>query len=292
MRTFLPRVMLAAVAATVVLPAVFTPAQAAPWSLSSSSSSSLGGSSLSSIFEELTDEEIVVDLPGYGEYRFPADLTLASLNPDNADPVDLFSAAVFAADYEDNADARQAALAALEQPQRAQVTAALTALHGEVAPPETASARAPIVVLGNGLNPDGSLHPNLENRLLAATELAKRRPGAPIVVSGGLLVGGYVEAHAMRDWLVEEGVAEGRILVEDRSFSTVSNARFTRELLPEATDVIVVTSRDHVHRAVVDFTLAFGPDAQVAGVGAPNDPPTALSGQRGIYLDVMKWYLG
>ena len=215
MRTFLPRVMLAAVAATVVLPAVFTPAQAAPWSLSSSSSSSLGGSSLSSIFEELTDEEIVVDLPGYGEYRFPADLTLASLNPDNADPVDLFSAAVFAADYEDNADARQAALAALQMVLALWLTAfganvigdvlmiaaaALTALHGEVALPETASARAPIVVLGNGLNPDGSLHPNLENRLLAATELAKRRPGAPIVVSGGPLVGGYVEAHAMRDW--------------------------------------------------------------------------------------------
>lgn len=85
---------------------------------------------------------------------------------------------------------------------------------------------------------------------------------------------------------------EERILVEDQSFSTVSNARFTRDLLPEAAEVIVVTSRDHVHRAVVDFTLAFGPDARVAGVGAPNDPPTVVPGTRGDYLDVMKWCLG
>lgn len=289
MRTFMPRVVLAAVAATVLLPSVVTPVQAAPWA---SSSSSLGGSSLSSVFEELTDEEIVVDLPGYGEYRFPADLTLASLDPDGASAADLLSAAVFAADYGDDADARQAALAALDQLRRAQVTAALAALHGDVAPPETVSAQAPIVVLGNGLNPDGSVHPNLKNRLAAAAQLAKQRPDAPIVVSGGPLVGGYVEAHAMRDWLAEQGVAEERILVEDRSFSTVSNARFTRALLPEATEVIVVTSRDHVHRAVVDFTLAFGPDAQVAGVGAPNDPPTTLSGLRGTYLDVLTWYLG
>lgn len=289
MRTFMSRVVLAAVTATVLLPSVVTPVQAAPWA---SSSSSLGGSSLSSVFEELTDEEIVVDLPGYGEYRFPADLTLASLDPDGASAADLLSAAVFAADYGDDADARQAALAALDQLRRAQVTAALAALHGDVAPPETVSAQAPIVVLGNGLNPDGSVHPNLKNRLAAAAQLAKQRPDAPIVVSGGPLVGGYVEAHAMRDWLAEQGVAEERILVEDRSFFTVSNARFTRALLPEATEVIVVTSRDHVHRAVVDFTLAFGPDAQVAGVGAPNDPPTTLPGLRGTYLDVLTWYLG
>lgn len=101
------------------------------------------------------------------------------------------------------ADARRAAVAALDEPRRAQATAALAALHGEVAPPETASAQAPIVVLGNGLNPDGSVHPNLENRLATATKLAEQRPEAQLVVSGGPLKGGHVESHVMRDWLVE-----------------------------------------------------------------------------------------
>lgn len=289
MRPLLSRCALVAAAAAVVLPAAVLPAQAAPWSLSSSS---VDGSSSSSVFEELADEEIVVDLPGYGQYRFPDDLASASLDPEGAGLADLFSAAVFAADYADDAEARQAALAALDASRRAQVTAALEAAHGEVAGPETVSAHAPIVVLGNGLNPDGSIHPNLENRLLAAAQLAEQRPDAPIVASGGPVRGGHVEAHAMRDWLVEQGVAEERVLVEDRALSTVDNARFTRALLPEATEVIVVTSENHIRRAVVDFTLAFGPDARVAGLGAPNDPPTALPSMRGIYLDAMTWYLG
>lgn len=80
------------------------------------------------------------------------------------------------------------------------------------------------------------------------------------------------------------------LLVEDRSRSTVDSASLTRELLPAADAVIVVTSENHLPRAVVDFTLAFGP--QVAGVSAPNDPPTALPGVLWTYRDAVHWFLG
>ena len=93
----------------------------------------------------------------------------------------------------------------------------------------------------------------------------------------------------MRDWLVDNGVSAGRILVEDRANSTVTNARYSRELLPDAGAVIVVTSENHIHRAVVDFTLAFG--TEVAGVGAPNDPPTAMPGLLWTYRDAVNWFL-
>lgn len=145
------------------------------------------------------------------------------------------------------------------------------------------------MVLGNGLNTDGTVHPNLRNRLAAAKSLADARPTAPVVVSGGATPDGFVEAEVMRDWLVDNGVSAGRILVEDRANSTVTNARYSRELLPDAGAVIVVTSENHIHRAVVDFTLAFG--TEVAGVGAPNDPPTAMPGLLWTYRDAVNWFL-
>lgn len=85
------------------------------------------------------------------------------------------------------------------------------------------------MVPGNRLNTDGSVHPNLAHRLTAATELAIARPAAPVVVSGGTTPDGHVE---------------------DRADSTVTNARYSRQLLPAATSVIVVTSESHLRRTV------------------------------------------
>ncbi|MDR7330709.1 YdcF family protein [Corynebacterium guangdongense] len=234
-------------------------------------------------------QEVVVSVPGYGPYRLSPDLTSAV---GVATGEDLLSAAALSADYEGDAVARDAARSALTPEGRAGVDAALAAIHHPIAPPETVPGSAPIVVLGNGLAPDGSVRPNLANRLEAARQLAVQRPAAPVVASGGPTADGYVESHAMKRWLIDAGVAPERILTEEQSYSTVSNARLTRALLPEAREVLVVSSQDHVHRAVVDVTLAFGPGARVAGVGAQNDPPAAMPDLSGVYRDAVAWYLG
>ena len=272
------RPLLAAVAAVALLPTA--PAQAFTSSLSSFPvSSSIPG----------TEQIVLVDVPGYGPYLISPEVQGGGLNPAAATGEDLLSAAVFSADFENNAAARDAALNALSPDRRAQVQAALNALHSPVRQPSTVPADAPIVVLGNGLGTDGAVHPNLLNRLVAARDLALARPTATVVVSGGATPDGFVEAEVMRDWLVDNGVSAGRILVEDRANSTVTNARYSRELLPDTGAVIVVTSENHIHRAVVDFTLAFG--TEVAGVGAPNDPPTAMPGLLWTYRDAVNWFL-
>lgn len=286
------------VAAAVALLPV-TAVSAAP---EAAASSSLSSSSLLSSFFPFPDDEdededgvdqIIVELDHYGPYELSPDLLSSRLNPENATTEDLVSAAVFSADYEDNTDAKSSALGMLSPARSSEVLAGLTALHHpEITPPEATTPETPIVVLGNGLNHDGSVHPNLENRLAAAEELAEQRPQAPVMVSGGPTATGAVEAEAMRDWLVDRGISEDRIIVEDRANSTVSNARFSRQLLPEASSVIVVTSENHIHRAVMNFTLAFGPTATVAGVGALNDPVTPLPGTLGSYRDALNWYLG
>lgn len=238
-----------------------------------------------------TEKVVLVLIPGYGPYLLSPEVQGAGLNPGNADQEDLLSAAVLSADFEGNTAARDAALQALGPQRNALLAAALRSLHSPVTAPGT-DASAPIVVLGNGLNPDGSVHPNLRNRLLAAKQLADARPTAPVLVSGGVTGQGHVEAEVMRDWLLAEGVSAQRIILEPRAGSTVQNARFSRALLPAATSVIIVTSDNHLSRAAFNFTLAFGPDVTVTGVGSPTEPPEGTPGPLWSYRDGVQWFLG
>lgn len=279
MHSRLIRPMLAAVAAVSLLP--LAPAHAQTSALLPGSSQSLPIPGLEKV--------ILVGIPGYGPYFISQEVQGAGLNPGAATQEDMLSAAVLSADFENNTAARDAALRALSPGRHAQVSAALNALHSGVRAPSTVPADAPIVVLGNGLNTDGTVHPNLRNRLAAAKSLADARPTAPVVVSGGATPDGFVEAEVMREWLIDAGLPAARIIVEGRANSTVTNARYSRELLSQAGAVIVVTSADHVHRAVVDFTLAFG--SEVAGVGAPNDPPTQTPSLLWTYRDAVNWFL-
>ncbi|NLA55068.1 MAG: DUF218 domain-containing protein [Corynebacterium humireducens] len=266
MRIDVPRALLGALLLALLTPA---PAQAVNSSLSSAPAS-----------------RITVDIPGFGVYALHPDLVGRGLSP--APQADLLAAAVFSADYEDNAAARDAALAALDPGRHARVSGALVALRSPVATPDTLPPTAPIIVLGERLHDDGSMRDNLLHRLRAARELAAARPLATVVVTGGPTGPGGTESHAMRDWLLANGLTNP-LVVEEESRSTVDSACLTHRLLPAAEAVIVVTSENHLPRAVVDFTLAFGP--QVAGVGSPNDPPTAMPGKLWTYRDAVQWFL-
>ncbi|TSD49743.1 YdcF family protein [Rhodococcus sp. KBS0724] len=125
-----------------------------------------------------------------------------------------------------------------------------------------------IVVLGAGLFDDGTMRDMLVDRLQAALYLAQRYPAAPIITSGGAPKSGVTEARAMRDWLVANGVHPGRITEEGRSGSTVQNAQFSAQILADrgATGVVVVSSANHVERAMIDFRVAVAGRMLVAGV--------------------------
>ncbi|MDI9913922.1 YdcF family protein [Rhodococcus sp. IEGM 1379] len=125
-----------------------------------------------------------------------------------------------------------------------------------------------IVVLGAGLFDDGTMRPMLVERLQAALEVAHQYPAAPIITSGGAPKSGITEAKAMRDWLVANGIDPARITEEGRSGSTVQNAQNTAQILADrrASGVVVVSSANHVERAMIDFRMAVGGGIPVAGV--------------------------
>ncbi|MFD4265381.1 YdcF family protein [Rhodococcus sp. NPDC058481] len=128
-----------------------------------------------------------------------------------------------------------------------------------------------IVALGAGLYPNGTMRPVLESRMRATLQVAHRYPLSPIIVSGGVPQNGITESRAMRDWLIAHGIPAFRITEEFTSRSTVENARNTNWLLAQrgATSAVVVTSPDHLQRAMVDFRVAVGGRIPIAGVVAP-----------------------
>ncbi|MFE3543287.1 YdcF family protein [Nocardia sp. NPDC059177] len=173
------------------------------------------------------------------------------------------------------------------------VTAAVSTLPNPL--PALVGPQTGIVVLGYGLLPDGALRPELENRLTAAWLQAIAAPFSPVIVTGGNPQNGISEAEAMRRWLIGRGLPADRIHVEERAGSTVQNALFSTQLLRDlgATSAVVVTSPNHIRRAVADFIVA---GTHVVGAMTSLDelvsqlPPPARSAQRGIYLDATRTF--
>lgn len=92
----------------------------------------------------------------------------------------------------------------------------------------------------------------LARRLDAALETLSEHPNAVCVVSGGKGSGEDIsEAEAMRRYLVERGIPDERIILEDRSVDTRGNIRFSAELLKERgiDSAVIVTNEFHQYRA-------------------------------------------
>lgn len=94
----------------------------------------------------------------------------------------------------------------------------------------------------------------LENRLNTAIEYLEAHPGAICVVSGGQGAGETVtEASAMKKYMLEHGVAEARVYLEERATNTKENFRYGKAIIDEAVGanarVAFVTTNFHVYRA-------------------------------------------
>lgn len=128
-----------------------------------------------------------------------------------------------------------------------------------------------IVVLGARLNPDGTLPGVLDARLDAAAAMARAQPGVRVIVSGGATQAlPYNEAQAMLAGLTLRGVNPAFIIMEQRSYSTVDNARNTAAILRGvgAEGIALVTSDSHIGRATGNFRSA-APGLLIHPVGVP-----------------------
>ena len=112
-----------------------------------------------------------------------------------------------------------------------------------------------MVVLGCRVMPEG--HPSilLQDRLDAALDYWEAHPEVTVVVSGGQGSNEPTsEARCMANYLMDGGVPEDQILLEDRSHNTKENLLYSKELLAaegiqvEHADVLVVSNGFHLTR--------------------------------------------
>jgi uncharacterized SAM-binding protein YcdF (DUF218 family) len=132
-------------------------------------------------------------------------------------------------------------------------------------PPPTSYAADAIVVLGGGVEPDGTLTWVGDTRVAQSVELFNAGIAPRIIMSGRCGLAGpeppVTEAAAMADFARFLGVPAEALLLEEESRDTLGNAYFTRELFLEPngwTTVRVVTSDFHLSRAAWVFRKILG----------------------------------
>lgn len=110
-----------------------------------------------------------------------------------------------------------------------------------------------VIVLGCGIRGE-RVSVGLAKRLNKAAEYHKNNPDAVIIVSGGQgPQEDITEALAMKRYLVDKGIDESKIIMEEKSTSTITNFRYSREIMEREglslSSVVFVTNAYHVYRA-------------------------------------------
>ena len=106
------------------------------------------------------------------------------------------------------------------------------------------------IVLGLALE-NGQPTGDLLERLNTAQAYLEEYPQARLILTGGNADGsGRTEAAVMRDILSERGVAEERLMLEDKAKSTKDNFRNTAQFIDPAGPVVLISSDYHMDRAV------------------------------------------
>lgn len=128
-----------------------------------------------------------------------------------------------------------------------------------------------LIVLGAAVHGD---EPSLTlvRRLEGAQAYLETYPHSVAIVSGGQGAGENVtEARAMHDWLIDHGIEEERILMEDKATSTQENLAFSFEIIRARGDepegkVAIVSSAYHLYRAKL---MARNMGVEAVGVSSP-----------------------
>ena len=95
---------------------------------------------------------------------------------------------------------------------------------------------------------------DLKNRLDATIDYQNQNPNALIIVTGGQGTDeNDTEASVMHKYLVEKGLPEDQIIMEDRATSTVENFGFSKEILTskgfESPKIAYISNDFHLFRA-------------------------------------------
>lgn len=122
-----------------------------------------------------------------------------------------------------------------------------------------------LVVLGNKMNDDGSFSIEMMKRLTKTLEVVKNYD--KVLCCGGIAntIAGVREADRMKEYLIENGVDESKIVIENNSTTTKENAKFSKEILEElgVREITLLSSKSHIRRCYLNPVLLFRKWAKV-----------------------------
>lgn len=147
-----------------------------------------------------------------------------------------------------------------------------------------------LIVLGAQWKQNGPSYV-LQKRLDAAVTYLEDNPETIVIVSGGQGSNEPIsEAEGMRGYLVQAGIAQERILMEDQSTNTYQNLILSGQLLDKENDkVVLVTNNFHVFRAVqIAEKQGY---MHIEGQTAPSFPAMIPNNLLREFLGVMKDFL-
>jgi uncharacterized SAM-binding protein YcdF (DUF218 family) len=92
-------------------------------------------------------------------------------------------------------------------------------------------------------------------RVLKGIELLNAQPGSVLIMTGGKTAGPISEARMMGLMACARDVNPDRIVLEERSRTTVENAAFTAEIFGaiRMTQILVVSRQAHLEWAIPEF---------------------------------------
>lgn len=117
-----------------------------------------------------------------------------------------------------------------------------------------------VIILGSKIRDDGSLTPILKARVEKAIQFAKEQEEKSnkniiFIPSGGKGQDEVIaEAEAMKNYLIENGIRQERIIIENKATNTLQNMRFSKEKINEINEngkIIFSTTNYHVFRSGV-----------------------------------------
>lgn len=125
-----------------------------------------------------------------------------------------------------------------------------------------------IIVLGRGIEPDGTLSADSASNVRKAVELYVAGRAPVIVMSGKWSYRApqppvRTEAAAMKEYAVTLGAYAADVVCEEESLDTLGNVYFTKKLIVEPKDwrmLTIVAAEEHVARANYLFEKIYGPD--------------------------------
>ncbi|MBR6676744.1 MAG: YdcF family protein [Clostridia bacterium] len=111
---------------------------------------------------------------------------------------------------------------------------------------------AVFIVYGAGLK-DGAPGATLKKRLNTAFEYMTAIPDSVCILSGGQGADEpWSEAQAMKDYLIELGLSEERIYIEDKSKNTIENVKLSKEIIEReglnGDGIVSVSNAFHIPR--------------------------------------------